>query len=66
MIDVNALECSTKEMAAMLSIHPRSLQKLAQEGWIEGRTGHNTWRLAQTVQSYTSHLTHQNISGARR
>lgn len=55
-MDILKLEATTEDMAGVLGVHARSLQKLQRDGWIEGKIGHDRWNVAQTVQSYTKHI----------
>ena len=49
-------EATTADMADVLGIHPRTLQKLAKEGWIDGRLGHDRWDVLKTIRYYLTHV----------
>jgi hypothetical protein len=53
---VQVIECSTDEMAEVLGILPRTLQKLQRDGWIEGKVAHGRWDLGKTTRSYLTHV----------
>ncbi|GHD07702.1 hypothetical protein ACFOEZ_04125 [Tianweitania populi] len=62
-MDVLAWETSTEEMAKVLGIHPRTLQKLQKENWIEGKVGHDRWNVAKTTRYYLNHVDLTRIMG---
>lgn len=62
-MEILKLETDTVDMATVLGIHPRTLQKLAKDGWIEGRVGHNAWNVATTVRHYVQHVELTRLTG---
>ncbi|MDH7805515.1 MULTISPECIES: type IV toxin-antitoxin system AbiEi family antitoxin domain-containing protein [unclassified Rhizobium] len=54
---------TTVQMAAVLGIHERTLQKLVKDGWIEGKIGHDRWDMKKTVQYYATYVRLAAISG---
>lgn len=58
-------EVTTEDMAAVLGIHPRTLQQLAKEGWVDGKVGHNRWKFGRTMRTYLSHVQLEAIAKRR-
>ena len=45
-------EVSTADMAQVLGISVRQLQRLTREGWVEGHLGHGRYDLKRAVRAY--------------
>jgi phage terminase Nu1 subunit (DNA packaging protein) len=54
---------TTKQMAEILGIHERTLQKLAQEGFVESKLGHDRWDMKLTIRHYAEHVRFSALSG---
>ncbi|NSZ19326.1 hypothetical protein [Agrobacterium vitis] len=50
------IEASTREMAEILGTHPRTLQHLEKQNWIDGKLGHDRWDVAKTTRYYLEHV----------
>ncbi|MGI2031397.1 hypothetical protein ACRQ1B_03290 [Rhizobium panacihumi] len=62
-MNIAPTEVTTADMAEILGVHERTLQKLAKDGWINGKLGHDRWDMKKTVQYYTTHVRLTKLTG---
>ncbi|MDO5896544.1 hypothetical protein [Agrobacterium sp. Azo12] len=58
-------EATTTEMAKILGIHIRTLQKLERDNWISGKIGHDRWDIGRTTRYYLTHIELEAITSRR-